>query len=59
MHVSLLTAHIGRVRAIVKKARQDVEKVNNKRVSQFKIIASFPVIKEHIDTGNTSIHGES
>ena len=58
MEVSLPAAHIGRVRATVKKARQDVEKVDNEKVGPFKIIASFPAIKERIDKNNTSINGE-
>jgi len=49
MEVSLPAAHIGRVRATVKKARQNVEKVDNEKVGPFKIIASLPSIKERID----------
>jgi len=45
MKMSLPAAHIGCVRATVKKARQDVEKVYNEKIGPFKIIASFPAIK--------------
>ena len=36
----------------VKKARQEVDKIDNERVNPFKIIASFPNIKERIDKSN-------
>ena len=49
MEVLLPAANIECVRAHVKKARQDVEKIDNERVNPFKIIASFPSIKERID----------
>lgn len=49
MEISLLAPNIDCVRTIVKKAQQDVERVDNEKVNPFKIIASFPAIKKHID----------
>jgi len=49
MTVSMAAANIDRVRAAVKKARKEVEKVDNERVNPFKVIASFPSIKQRID----------
>jgi len=46
MAVSIATAKIDRVRAIVKKAKKDVEKIDNDHVNPFAIIASFPSIKK-------------
>ena len=58
MEISLAAANIDRVRTIVKKARQDVERVDNEKVNPFKIIASFPAIKERIDKNNTCDNSE-
>ena len=52
---SLPAANIDRIRTIVKRARQEVEKVDNERINPFKIIASFPAIKESIDKNNVHI----
>ena len=49
MEVSLAAANIDRIRTILKKARKEVDKVDNERVSPFKIIASFKHIKDRID----------
>ena len=45
-HLYHATTNIDRMRAIVKKARKDVEKIDNDKV---RFIASFPAIKERID----------
>ena len=47
--VSMAAANIDRIRNAIKKARKEVDKVYNERVNPFKIIASFPAIKEQID----------
>ena len=57
MEISLAAANIDRVRTIVKKARQDVKGLIMKAKS-FKIIASFPAIKERIDRNNTCDNSE-
>ena len=49
---SLAAANISRVRAQVRKARKEVDKVDNERVNPFTIIVSFPSIKERIDKAN-------
>ena len=49
MEASLPTANLDRMRAVVKKARREVEKIDNEKVNPFKIIASFPAIKHKID----------
>ena len=49
INVSMAAASIDRVRAAVKKARKDVEKIDNEKVNPFKVIASFPFIKQSID----------
>ena len=54
MEILLAAANINRVRTIVKKARQDVERVDNKKANPFKIIASFPAIKERFDKNNNN-----
>ena len=53
MQVSLAAANIDRIRAIVKNAKKEVDKIDNERVNPFKVIASFKHIKERID-GNQS-----
>ena len=52
MQVSLAAANIDRIRAVVKKARRDVDKVDHDKVNPFTIIASFPSIKERVDQSN-------
>ena len=49
MEASLPTANLDRMRAVVKKARREVEKIDNEKVNPFKVIASFPAIKHKID----------
>ena len=49
MEASLPTANLDRMRAIVKKARKEVEKVDSDRVNPFSIIVSFPAMKNRID----------
>jgi len=46
MEVSLPAAKLEHIRTHLKRARQDVEKINNEWVNPFKIIASFPSIKD-------------
>lgn len=48
MSVSLTAANIDRVRAVVKKAKKDVEKIDNDRVNPFKIIAFFHLLKSEL-----------
>ena len=55
MSVSIAAANLDRVRAVVKKAQKEVEKVNNEKVDPFKIICSFPSIKLSIDGGTRSL----
>ena len=49
MEASLPAASLHRMRAAVKKVRKEVEKIDNEKVNQFKIIASFPAIRARID----------
>ena len=42
MEASLAAANIDWVRAVVRKARREIDKVDNDRVNPFKIVASFP-----------------
>jgi len=55
---SLAAANTDRVRTVVKKARQEVDKTDNEKVNPFKIISSFPLIKQRIDKGNECHHSE-
>lgn len=48
MEASLPTANLDRMRVVVKKARREVEKIDEK-VNPFKVIASFPGIRHKID----------
>ena len=42
----------------MKRVRSDVDKIDNEKVNPFKIIASFPAIKERVDqTNGTEIAG--
>ena len=59
METSLPTANIDRMRAIVKKARKEAEKIDNDKVNPFKIIASFPAIKARIDKQCTILESKS
>ena len=52
MELSLAAANINRIRSVVKKARQNINKIDNERVNPFKIIASFPAIKKRNDENN-------
>ena len=49
IETSLPTANLDRVRAIVKKARKEAEKVDCDRVNPFSIVALFPAMKNQID----------
>ena len=55
MEASLPTANIDRMRAVIKKARREVEKIDNEKVNPFKVIASFPAIKHRIDQQQGSV----
>ena len=59
MAVSIATANIDHVRAVVKKAKKDVEKIDNDLVNPFAIIASFPSIKKYIDSNSDSVEIEA
>jgi len=59
MEVSLPTASLGRMRAIVKKARKEAEKIDCDRVNPFSIIASFPAMKCRIDRQCTLLENKS
>jgi len=52
MEVSVATGNIDRVRENVNKSKKDIYKVNNGKINPFKIIDSFPSIKERIDRNN-------
>ena len=52
---SLAAANTDRVRMVVKKARQEVDKTDNEKVNPLKIISSFPLIKQR---GNECHHSE-
>ena len=48
------------IRAHVKKARREIQKVDNERVNPFKIIASFASIKERMDANSAGqIHSDA
>ena len=55
IEASLPTANIDRMRAVVKEARREVEKIDNEKVNPFKAIASFPAIKHRIDQQQGSV----
>lgn len=55
MEASLPTDNINRMRAVVKKARREADKIDNEKVNPFKVIASFPAIKHKIDQQQGSI----
>ena len=58
MQVSIAAANLHRVRTIVKRAKNEIDKVDNEKVNPFKIISSFLAIKEQIDqTNGSEIHG--
>lgn len=52
MEKSIAAANIDRLRAVVNKSKKDVYKVDNDKINPFKIVASFPSIKEKIDRNN-------
>ena len=54
MEASFATANVSRIRSVVKKAKSFLIKTDNERVNPFKIIASFPAIKERIDGNSTN-----
>jgi len=56
---SLPAANIDRIRTIVKKARKEVDKTDNEKVNPFKVIVSFPYIKERIDRANECHYSEA
>ena len=49
IEASLAAANISKVWAVVRKARKEIDKVDSDRVNPFKVVASFPSIKDHID----------
>ena len=58
MQVSIAAANLHRVRTIVKRARNEIDKVDNEKVNPLKIISSFPDIKEQVNqTNGSKIHG--
>ena len=59
MEASLAVANIDRVRAVVRKARKEIDKVDNNRINPFKVVASFPSIKDRIDGTITLSNGEA
>ena len=54
MEKSMAAANIDRMRAVLNKIKKKIEKIDNERVNPFKIIASFPAIKEKIDQNCSS-----
>jgi len=52
MEKSIAAANLERVRAVVNKSKKDVYKVDNDKLTPFKIVSSFPSIKERIDHNN-------
>jgi len=50
--VSIAAANLHRVRVIVNRARNEIDKVDNEKVNPFKVISSFPAIKERVDQTN-------
>ena len=56
--MSIAAVNLHRVRATVKRARNEIDKVDNEKVNLFKVISSFPAIKERVDqTNGSEIHG--
>ena len=49
MEKSMAAANIDRMRVVLNKAKKKIEKIDNERVNTFKIIVSFPAIKDKID----------
>jgi len=47
--MSLAASNIDRVRMEVNKVKKQIDKVDNERVNPFKVIASFPALKDRID----------
>ena len=54
MEASFAAANVSRIRSVVKKAKSCIDKTDNERVNPFKIIASFPAIKERVDGSSTN-----
>jgi len=54
MDASIAAVNIGRIRSVVKKAKSAIDKTDNERVNPFKVITSFPAIKECIDGNSTN-----
>ena len=52
MQVSLTAANIDHIQAVVKKARDDMDKVDHDKVNPFTVIALPPSIKERVDQSN-------
>lgn len=48
---SLTAGNIDRVRMQVNKVKKQIDKVDNKKVNPFKVIASFPALKDRTDRG--------
>ena len=46
---SLAAANLDRIRAVLNKAKKQMDKIDNEKVNPFKVIASFPALKERID----------
>jgi len=54
MEASFAAANVSRIRAVVKKVKSCIDNTDNERVNPFKVIASFPAIKEYIDGSSTN-----
>jgi len=54
MEASFAAANVSRIRAVVKKVKSCIDKTDNERVNPFKVIVSFPAIKERIDGSSTN-----
>ena len=59
IEASLAAANIDRVQGVVRKARKEIDKVDSDRVNPFKVIASFPSIKDCIDGSITLSNAEA
>ena len=46
---SLAAANLDRIRAVLNKTKKQIDKIDNEKVNPFKVIASFPALKERID----------
>lgn len=52
MEKSIAAAKIDKLRAAVNKSKKNVYNVGKDKINLFKIVASFPSIKEKIDRNN-------